>query len=30
MDQVRADAGELRHAMLGESTEPDGSDDWIA
>jgi HD-like signal output (HDOD) protein len=30
MDQVRADAGEMRHAMLGESTEPDGADDWIA
>jgi HD-like signal output (HDOD) protein len=30
MDQVRADADELRHAMLGESTEPDGSEDWIA
>jgi HD-like signal output (HDOD) protein len=29
MDQVRADAGELRHAMLGESSEPDGSGDWI-
>jgi HD-like signal output (HDOD) protein len=29
MDQVRADAGELRHAMLGESNEPDGPDDWI-
>jgi HD-like signal output (HDOD) protein len=30
LDQVRADADELRRAMLGESTEPDGSDDWIA
>jgi HD-like signal output (HDOD) protein len=29
MDQVRADADELRLAMLGESNEPDGSDDWI-
>jgi HD-like signal output (HDOD) protein len=29
MDQVRADAEELRRAMLGESNEPDGSDDWI-
>jgi HD-like signal output (HDOD) protein len=27
MDQVRADAGELRRAMLGEATEAD--DDWI-
>jgi HD-like signal output (HDOD) protein len=29
MDRVRADADELRRAMLGESTEPDGSEDWI-
>jgi len=29
MDQVRADADELRRAMLGESSGPDGSDDWI-
>jgi HD-like signal output (HDOD) protein len=29
MDQVRADADELRHAMLGESSGPDGSDEWI-
>lgn len=29
MDRVRADAAELRHAMLGETTEPDGSDDWV-
>jgi HD-like signal output (HDOD) protein len=29
LDQVRADADELRRAMLGESTEPDGSEDWI-
>ena len=29
MDQVRADADELRRAMLGESAEPDGSDDWV-
>jgi hypothetical protein len=29
LDQVRADADELRRAMLGESTEPDGSDDWV-
>jgi hypothetical protein len=26
---VRADAAELRHAMLGETTEPDDSDDWV-
>jgi HD-like signal output (HDOD) protein len=30
MDQVRGDADELRHAMLGEATAPDGSDDWIS
>jgi HD-like signal output (HDOD) protein len=29
LDQVRADADELRRAMLGESTEADGSEDWI-
>jgi HD-like signal output (HDOD) protein len=29
LDQVRADATELRRAMLGEAV-PDGSDDWIA
>jgi HD-like signal output (HDOD) protein len=29
MDQVRADADELRYAMLGEPVGPDGSDDWI-
>ena len=29
MDQVRADADELRRAMLGE-TDPDDSDEWIA
>jgi HD-like signal output (HDOD) protein len=29
MDQVRADADELRHAMLGEATEPGGTEDWI-
>jgi HD-like signal output (HDOD) protein len=29
LDQVRADADELRRAMLGEP-EPDGSEDWIA
>jgi HD-like signal output (HDOD) protein len=29
MDLVRADADELRRAMLGESAEPDGSEDWI-
>jgi alkylation response protein AidB-like acyl-CoA dehydrogenase len=26
---VRADADELRRAMLGDANEPDGSDDWI-
>jgi hypothetical protein len=29
MDQVRGDADELRHAMLGEATQPDGTGDWI-
>jgi len=29
MDQVRGDADELRRAMLGDTNEPDGSDDWI-
>jgi HD-like signal output (HDOD) protein len=29
LEQVRADADELRRAMLGESAEPDGSEDWI-
>jgi len=29
MDQVRGDADELRRAMLGDTNEPDGSDDWV-